>query len=212
MTPLDQYLTGMHRLKMHVESLWWKKTQTVLAVNVIAFSGMFVLSVFFINPAIKANRAPNEYIPINLHGQVINPVRGVVPLHDDEFIVNYTIDCMHQALTLSPGNYRREFMRFVMRCMTPSSSSMWSQELQRAGVFDLVKGGSMLEFTPDETSGEVIAKIIHEGRHLWRVRLTGTLTRVHSRVDTSEITMEIVVARQDPFNYESAIAIQQVVL
>lgn len=212
MNAFDAYITGMARLNAFIESEVTRRTQQALAINAVTLCILFAITLILIKPAVTANRTPNEYIPVDAAGRVITPIAGAIPIHDDEFIIDYTMGCMHRSLTLTPGNYRREFMRFAINCMTPAASSQWSRQLQSSGIFDLVQDGSILEFTPNRETTKVIAKTIHNGRYLWRVKVSGTLTRVHERSDTSAIDIEVVIARQDPFNYEHAIAIQQVIL
>ncbi len=171
---------------------------------------IMLLSLIGIGSSNEANYTVNQYIPVNNDGTPIKVIRGDVQHLTDEEVTDWVAKCSQKALSMSPSLYRKHFMEFASRCLPPSQISEWGQTLESSGYMSLVEDGSILEFKPETV--EMTHKKVIKGRLYWRYTVKGTLLNAKERVLRTKIDMDLVVARQDPFNYEKAIAITRVVL
>lgn len=204
------FLISMTALRYAAINTIYHRANRALSVFVFILLFWSVVFIFMMHIAAENHKRLNRYIPINEHGVAIAPVRGTEPLLSRAEVEDFVRECMHKAFALSPGNYRREYMRFTMSCMAPSDAVVWGEQLRTAGYFELLKTGSVLNFKPKSIS--VVRDMVNNGRHMWLVEVNGEIERIFMGIDSAELNIRVVVMRQDPFNYEHAVSIKQVIL
>lgn len=168
------------------------------------------IAIFAIKMSSDALNTFNQYIPVDKRGAPIEVIPGHVEHMTEDEVASWVEDCALKALSFSPISYQNDFSRFSQKCLQPSKISEWGQTLEDAGYMTLIKGGSILEFVPKKV--ELIYKKVVNGRLHWRYEVSGTLIRAVETRSRTSVTLDILVTRQDPFNYENAIAIARIVL
>ena len=172
---------------------------------------VILLSIIGIRAADDASYTFNQYIPVNDQGIPITAIRGDVQHLSDDEITDWVTQCSQKSLSMSPSLYQKHFMEFASKCLPPSKISEWGQTLKSSGYLGLVQNGAILEFRPNNVN--LIQKRVIDGRLFWRYSIKGILINAGKKKTLrTNIGMDVVVARQDPFNYEKAIAITRIVL
>src|SRR5690606_6770681 len=128
----------------------------------------------------------------------------------EEFVADWVRGCAQKALSFSPQAYRNDFMSFVRECLPSNRISDWGTTLSDAGYLSLINDGSILEFKPQHV--ELIEKRVENGILYWNYSVTGRLYRAFDGITMTTVSLDILVSRADPFNYEHAITIARIVL
>lgn len=194
----------------YITNATFARSNRVVERLTLILMGVCIVIALSFKPALDAKTRFTQYAPTTLSGGIIQPIPGQVAHLDDDFILAWVEDCMVDALSLSPYAYRRQVSQFISKCKSANDATAWGNNLNSAGYLDLLQQGYMIDFRP--TQVEMEAKRVFEGRHLWRVAMQGELVLYSNQTTRTNINVTVVVSRQDPYNFEHAISITQVVL
>lgn len=182
----------------------------LLARSIAMMLLISIICLLGLEPISESRFTFNQYVPVDNNGVPIQAIRGDVEHMTEEEVAEWVTTCARKALTFSPSSYQKNFMEFAQRCLPSTGVSSWGQQLKRAGYLEMIQQESILEFNPETT--ELIYNRVINGRRYWRFRVDGQLIRYFNQTYRTPLSLDIVVARQDPFNFEYAISISRIVL
>lgn len=169
-----------------------------------------VVLYFLMVPANEIKYEDNLYIPVEVGGKPIKPVKGDKELLTDEEVKSFLEDCSRKMFDISRRSLQADIMRYAKSCTTVESLKGWQDSLQSSGFLELIKDGSILHFTASNI--ELERKGLNtEGRFQWSYNVSGELVRYFNQTYRTHLEINVIVQRENVIEHEDGIAIKRVV-
>jgi intracellular multiplication protein IcmL len=166
------------------------------------------------------NRPPQfRYILANDEGAVMK----IVPLdeanHDDDYIINWTIDATTRLYSFDFVNYRSQFQDAKAN-LTTQGWVNFEQAMKNSGNFNAVIGNNFVTTAVPTGPGRIIKKGDVYGRYAWKIEFPMLISYRSSFQDPStgrtkntsqQLTMAVTVIRQPEFLNAAGLGVRALV-
>lgn len=197
---------------------WYANARLHYMVRIAA--ALFVLLIVSLAGTFALIDRPPQfrYILTNAEGKVFPQVPLSQPNHDDQFIVDWTIDAVTRLYSFDFVNYRQQFQE-AQRNMTTVGWQSFEEAMKISGNFNAVIGNKYVTTAVPTGPGRVIKKGDFNGRHAWKVEFPMLISYRSSardsqgrlRVTNQPLSMTVTVIRQPVFLNEAGLGIRAIV-
>ncbi|MBJ7265570.1 DotI/IcmL/TraM family protein [Idiomarina abyssalis] len=181
----------------------------VVAQTLLSLLSCVVLY-FLMVPANEIQYEDNLYIPVEIGGKPIEPVKGDEELLSEEEMNSFLEECTRKMFDISRRSLQAGIMRYAKSCTTVESLKGWQDSLESSGFLELIKDGSILHFTANSIKLERKG-LNTEGRFQWSYNVSGELTRYFNQTYRTALEINVIVQRENVIEHEDGIAIKRVV-
>lgn len=185
----------------------------------IAVALVALVSVSLLGTIALINRPPQfRYILTSPSGQVLPQVPLSEPNHDDQFVVDWTIDAITRLYSFDFVNYRLQFQD-AQKNMTTAGWDNFEQAMKVSGNFNAVIGNRYVTTAVPTGPGKVVKTGDIMGRQAWKVEFPMLISYRSSekdrdgklRVTNQPLSMSITVIRQPIFLNQDGLGVRAIV-
>lgn len=197
----------------------WYANARLHYVSWIATALFALLLVSLAGTVALIDRPPQfRYILTNAEGKVFPQVPLSQPNHDDQFIVDWTIDAVTRLYSFDFVNFRQQFQE-AQKNMTAVGWKSFEEAMKVSGNFNAVVGNRYVTTAVPTGPGRVTKKGDINGRHAWKVEFPMLISYRSSsrdaqgrlRVTNQPLSMSVTVIRQPVFLNEQGLGIRAIV-
>lgn len=184
---------------------------------VVALTALLAISL--IGTIALIDRPPQfRYILTSATGQVLPQVPLSRANHDDQFIVDWTVDAVTRLYSFDFVNYRLQFQE-AQKNMTSQGWKSFEEAMKVSGNFNAVLGNKYVTTAVPTGAGRVVDKFDFQGRHAWKVEFPMLISYRSSvkdrdgklRVTNQALKVTVTVIRQPIFLNEAGLGIRAIV-
>lgn len=197
---------------------WYANVRVHYMSRVVAALAV-LLAVSLVGTFVLIDRPPQfRYVLTNTVGQVLPQVPLSQPNHDDQFVVDWTVDSITRLYSFDFVNFRLQFQE-AQKNMTAVGWKSFEEAMKVSGNFNAVVGNRYVTTAVPTGPGRVIGKGDILGRHAWKVEFPMLISYRSSakdqdgklRVTNQPLTMTVTVIRQSVFLNEAGLGIRAIV-
>jgi len=197
---------------------WYANIRLHYAVR-IATALLVILLVSIAGNVALIDRPPQfRYVLTNTDGKVFPQVPLGQPNHEDQFIVDWTIDAVTRLYSFDFVNFRQQFQE-AQKNMTAVGWESFEQAMKVSGNFNAVIGNSYVTTAVPTGPGRVTKKGDIDGRFAWKVefpmlisyRSSAKDAKGNFRVTNQPLSMTVTVIRQPVFLNPAGLGVRAIV-
>ena len=197
----------------------WYASARIHYMSRIATALMAMLLVSLAGTYALIDRPPQfRYVLTSVEGTVLPQVPLTRANHDDQYVVDWTIDAITRLYSFDFMNYRQQFQE-AQRNMTTVGWESFEQAMKVSGNFNAVIGNSYVTTAVPTGPGRVTKKGDVNGRYAWKVEFPMLISYRSSardregklRVTNQPLSMSVTVIRQPIFLNQSGLGIRAIV-
>lgn len=197
---------------------WYANARLHYLSRMVAGVAVILVVSLFGNYALFDRPPQFRYVLTDPAGKVFPQVPLGLANHDDQYIVDWTIDAVTRLYSFDFVNYRHQFQD-AKRNMTTVGWQSFEDAMQRSGNFNAVLGNKYVTTAVPTGPGRIVNKGDVMGRHAWRVEFPMLIDYRSSardregapRTTNQNLLMSVTVIRQPIYLNESGLGIRAIV-
>jgi intracellular multiplication protein IcmL len=173
------------------------------------------------NLAMLPNPPRYRYVPISNSGLVLPQVPLSQPNHEDQFIIDWTIDAVTRLHSFDFMNYRLQ-LQDAQKNMTATGWDSFQASMKESSNFNAILGNSFVLTAVPTGAGRIINKEQVDGIYTWTVQFPMLISyrsstpaterrKTEGRVISDALNMTVTVSRVGVFLNHTGLGIKAVV-
>ncbi|MBY3433816.1 DotI/IcmL/TraM family protein [Rhizobium laguerreae] len=173
------------------------------------------------NLAMFPNPPRYRYIPISNSGLVLPQVPLSQPNHDDQYVIDWTIDAVTRLHSFDFMNYRLQ-LQDAQKNMTAAGWESFQASMKQSNNFAAILGNSFVLTAVPTGAGKVIDKELVKGNYTWTIQFPMLISyrssppenaqrKTEGRVISDALNMTVTVSRVGVFLNHTGLGIKAMV-
>ncbi|MCV9964657.1 DotI/IcmL family type IV secretion protein [Pararhizobium sp. BT-229] len=173
------------------------------------------------NLAMLPNPPRYRYVPVSTSGLVLPQVPLGQPNHDDQYVIDWTIDAVTRLHSFDFMNYRLQ-LQDAQKNMTATGWDSFQASMKDSSNFNAILGNSFVLTAVPTGAGRIVSKEQVDGIYTWTVQFPMLISyrssapenerrKTEGRVISDALNMTVTVTRVGVFLNHTGLGIKAVV-
>ncbi|WP_259184166.1 DotI/IcmL family type IV secretion protein [Rhizobium sp. BK176] len=173
------------------------------------------------NLAMFPNPPRYRYIPVSNSGLVLPQVPLSQPNHDDQFVIDWTIDAVTRLHSFDFMNYRLQ-LQDAQKNLTATGWDSFQASMKESNNFAAILGNSFVLTAVPTGAGKIISTDVVKGNYTWTIQFPMLISyrssapenaqrKTEGRVISDALNMTVTVSRVGVFLNHTGLGIKAMV-